>query len=83
MSDPIKKCVRCGRPFNAKMLPKFLRKVTPDGRDRHCDTCQTRNLFDGLGMPTPPELLDKHTLKPSLTDRDFQQQLTDCNPPTD
>jgi hypothetical protein len=31
-----------------------------------CPTCQARNLFDALDLPTPPFLLDRHTKIPQL-----------------
>jgi len=42
---------------------------------RHCEMCEYRNLHDGLGLPTPPALIDKYSLRPALTDRDYQNQL--------
>ncbi len=35
-----------------------------------------RNLFDGLDMPTPPELLDRHTKHPTISEREFKIQLS-------
>ena len=40
-----------------------------------CGECGLRNLFDGLDMMTPPELLDKHTLRPALTQAEFRKSL--------
>jgi hypothetical protein len=44
-------------------------------RPRHCVVCQARNLFDGLDLPTPPELLDKYTKHPTLSQRQYQEEL--------
>lgn len=44
-----------------------------------CETCQCKNLFDGLDMPTPPSLLDKHTKHPTLSDREWRKKLKQQN----
>ena len=62
-------CKRCGRPIAAEWIYEL-------GRWREFfEVCQCRNLHDGLGLPTPPELLDKFSLKPALSERDFKKQL--------
>jgi hypothetical protein len=63
------KCKRCGKDFEPTLL-KALNKLST-----HCITCMCRNLHDGLGLPTPPELLDKHTLKPTLSEEEFMRKL--------
>jgi len=34
-----------------------------------------RNLFDGLGVPTPPEFLDRYTKHPTLSEEEFRRKL--------
>jgi len=63
------KCKRCGAPIVSEWLYYFGRW------SKYCGTCQYRNLHDGLGLPMPPELLDWFSLKPALSERDFQKQL--------
>lgn len=72
MSEETKLCLRCGAPFIPR---KTSLKTLP--LTRHCDTCGCRNLFDALGLPTPPELLDKHTIKPTLTESEFLRKLSE------
>lgn len=67
MSDTI--CKRCGKPFKPEWLDG-LKKWSAC-----CNVCGVRNLFDGLGMKTPPELLDPHTKDPALTEKEFQKSL--------
>lgn len=62
-------CKRCGKQFKPRRL-KLLNKMADC-----CEACGIRNLCDGLGLPTPPELLDRHTKLPALTRRDFWAQL--------
>lgn len=63
-------CKRCGEPFNPK--PTKL-KTTP--MTRCCETCSVRNIFDGLDLPTPPELLDRHSKLPTLSEAEFRRKL--------
>ncbi len=63
-------CLRCGKPFIPKPTKLKTIKLT-----RHCETCQCRNLFDALDMPTPPELLDKYTKHPTLTEKEYYRKL--------
>ena len=67
----MKTCNRCGNRFDPAKNPLKLKikEVT------HCTTCMCRNLFDALNLPTPPELLDKHSKLPTLTDREFRKSL--------
>jgi hypothetical protein len=64
-------CGRCGKPFT----PEFVE--IPNRLSSMCDTCKVRNIFDGLGMMTPPELLDEHTTLPALTQDEFKRSLED------
>lgn len=70
-----KRCKRCGQLFKPKRLPV---KTIP--WSTCCDVCGLRNLFDGLGMPTPPELLDPHTKIPSLTKAEYVKKLENLKP---
>lgn len=63
-------CRRCGNRFVPK--PTGIKSVP---WSRCCETCGVRNLFDGLGMKTPPELLDYYTKNPALTEREFKEWL--------
>ena len=63
-------CQRCGKPFQPK--PTKLKTIP---MTRCCETCQCKNLFDGLDMPTPPSLLDRHTKHPTLTDEEWRREL--------
>lgn len=62
-------CKRCGKRFTPKWLD-CLHKFS-----ECCNTCGVRNILDGLGMVTPPELLDRYTLKPTLSEREFQVEI--------
>lgn len=64
------KCQRCGKPFKPKP-----NKMSATGMTRHCSACQVRNLFDGLGLPTPPEFLDRHTTIPALTGEEWIKKM--------
>lgn len=64
-----RRCKRCGKWF----FPE-LRSL---GSGVCCDQCCVRNLFDGLGLPTPPELLDQHTKYPTLTQAEYQKKLNE------
>ncbi len=62
-------CPRCGNAFIAVWM-KSLKKWSS-----FCGLCSCRNLHDALGFPTPPELLDPHSLNPALTKEEFQRKL--------
>ena len=62
-----KRCDKPGGPF------KSLVRNTPDCPC--CENCQARNLFDGLDLPTPPELLDKHTKHPTLSQWQYRKEM--------
>jgi hypothetical protein len=63
-------CRRCGKLFTPK--PTKLKTIP---MTRCCETCQYKNLFDGLDLPTPPDLLDRHTKHPTLTDAEWRRKL--------
>lgn len=63
-------CLRCGKPFTPE--PTRLNTVP---MTRHCPLCRKRNMLDGLGLITPPMLLDKFTVNPALTDEDWLKSL--------
>jgi hypothetical protein len=63
-------CKRCGKDFHPKPTRLLTKPMT-----ECCETCQCRNLFDGLDMPTPPELLDRYTKLPALTDAEWRRKL--------
>lgn len=65
-----KTCKRCGKLFTPERTR--LRKMP---FTRCCDTCKVRNLTDGLGLPTPPELLDRYTRVPTLTEEEYRRKL--------
>jgi len=62
-------CQRCQRPF----MPEWNDRL--GFFSRCCKTCSVRNFFDGLELPTPPELLDRHTVHPTLTDEEWRRKL--------
>lgn len=65
-------CRRCGEPFTPE--PTGLKNMP---LTRCCDPCKLRNLHDGLDLPTPPDLLDKHTKHPTLTKEEFYRRLNE------
>lgn len=69
-------CKRCGKPFTPE--PSRLKAM---GMTRCCKQCQFRNLMDGLDIPTPPAMLDRHTKVPTLTDREYRKAMKelDCH----
>lgn len=54
-------CKRCDKPFD----PLWMDGQTPR---LCCGACAFRNMLDGLGLPTPPALIDKFTKHPLLLD---------------
>ena len=64
-----KNCQRCGKPFE----PEWRHQI--GYWSRCCTVCGARNLFDGLGMTTPPALLDKFTLHPTLIEAEYRKSL--------
>jgi hypothetical protein len=76
LSDPqfvgtpdAKPCPRCGRVFT----PEWVKVLGCWGK--FCDDCGFRNVMDGLGLPTPPSMLDRFTTNPALTREDYYRQL--------
>ncbi len=69
----MKACLRCGKDFDPDAIKLSIKGFKRE--PRFCETCMFRNLTDGLDMPTPPELLDKHSKHPTLTDREYQDKL--------
>src|ERR1035437_2530437 len=68
--DLLGRCKRCGKPFEPKPIRLKTKTMT-----ECCETCQCRNFFDGLDMPTPPALLDRYTKLPTLTDKEWHKKL--------
>ena len=68
-------CLRCGRPFEPQLVKLATIRLT-----RHCEDCGVRNILDGLGLPTPPGMLDRHTRRPALTDEEFRRKLHEPGP---
>lgn len=58
-------CLRCG----TAILPQ------PRASECYCQTCLERNLFDTLGLPTPPRLLDRWTERPTLTLSEYLREI--------
>lgn len=62
-------CPRCNKHF----IPEWIDVLAE--WESFCGDCLARNLFDQMGFGTPPGLLDKYTLKPTLTEEEFQRNL--------
>lgn len=62
-------CKRCGGDFGER----YSSVICPESGV--CAVCEMRNLLDGLGMPTPPSLLDAHSKYPTLTDEEYLAEL--------
>lgn len=62
----MKLCKRCGQSFE----PVFQKVL--GGYTTCCEPCSMRNVLDGLGLPTPPELLDPYTKKPTLSRAEYR-----------
>lgn len=71
-------CNRCGEPFEPR--PTRLKKL---GMTRCCEKCQFRNLMDGLGLPTPPDMIDRHTRHPALTQDEYRTMMVNHQPSDD
>jgi hypothetical protein len=67
-------CKRCEKPFT----PRPIHLGGTKRMTRMCEDCQFRNLMDGLGLPTPPCLLDRHTKVPTLSEREYNQTISDA-----
>lgn len=62
-------CRRCSKEF----IPAWLDAL---GRpSRFCGTCMLRNLYDGMNLPTPPDLLDRFTTRPTLSEAEYRREL--------
>ena len=68
-------CPRCNEPFDSKItkIKKFSFWA------KFCENCQYKNLIDGLGLPTPPELLDIYTIWPTLTREEYKKALNNTH----
>lgn len=62
-------CIRCGATYRPMWLVELKQW------NRCCATCSVRNLMDALGLPTPPNLLDAHTKKPTLTQDEYYRAI--------
>ena len=60
-------CKRCGKIFQPKQTKLRTHKMTTC-----CEACEFRNILDGLDLPTPPSMVDRHTKNPTLTDAEWQ-----------
>lgn len=69
-----KNCPRCGKPF----VPERTKLKTLPWT-RHCKVCRVRNMFDGMDLPTPPDLLDEYTKNPTLTGEEWRTKLRENN----
>lgn len=63
-------CKRCGKLFIPE--PLFKSGKLP----LCCDDCCVKNLTDALGFPTPPDMLDRHTLRPTLTEAEYDEEMS-------
>lgn len=64
------KCKRCGKEFEPHPVPLATIKWSTC-----CETCECRNFMDGLGLPTHPALLDRHTKRPTITEEEYFKEL--------
>jgi len=62
-------CRRCGRSY------KPWKMGADDKPCLCCAGCAIRNLHDALGLPTPPELVDRHTVRPTLSQWEYDREL--------
>jgi len=72
ISELLAACIRCGKPFKPEPTGLQITKMSTC-----CDECKFRNLMDGLDLPTPPEMLDRHTKLPTLTDEEYRRKLNE------
>lgn len=63
------KCSRCGQMFRLQNTG-FGFLLT-----KCCENCLFKNLLDALNMPTPPDLLDRYTKHPTLTEAEWRRKL--------
>ena len=64
-------CKRCGEPFESATIDAGTLQI----KLSHCETCQTRNFMDALNLPTPPELIDMHSKRPTLSEREYVEVM--------
>jgi DNA-directed RNA polymerase subunit RPC12/RpoP len=62
-------CKRCGKQFQPERR-KLLKTMS-----MCCRACEFKNFFDGLDLPTPPNLLDRHTKHPTLTQAEWYDKF--------
>lgn len=65
MERSSKECPRCHRDFVPHPAAEYK------GDTKFCDACRYRNLMDGLGLPTPPAMVDPYTRRPTLTQAEY------------
>lgn len=71
----MKLCARCNKPFVPKpTMAEALREKFTEARV--CEECLVRSWADCLDLPTPPDLLDRYTKHPTLTRREFQNEIS-------
>lgn len=68
---PTATCKRCGKVFIPRPLPTLAALASC------CGGCQLRNLLDGLGLPTPPAMLDRWTKRPCLTEEEYLRKTVE------
>jgi len=73
-SFPNSLCKRCGQPFKPWSMG------ADDTPCQCCPACAVRNLHDFLGLPTPPELVDRHTVRPTLSQWEYDRELRKPTP---
>lgn len=64
-------CQRCEKEF----IPKERLIKGKPFIPKCCDKCRYNNLIDGLGLPSHPSLLDKHTVNPALTNHEYNKKM--------
>lgn len=64
------RCRRCGREFEPARLMGRVKANC-------CEECLFRNLVDFLDLPTPPDLLDRFTAHPTLTEGEYRRRLVE------
>lgn len=67
-------CFRCGKPFDEQEV-RFAMKLKSLREIRFCEMCMFRNLTDGLGLPTHPDMLDRYSKHPTLTEEEYRKKL--------
>jgi len=62
-------CKRCGRSYKPWTMG------ADDKPAKCCPACAIRNLHDSCGLPTPPDLVDHHTVRPTLSQWEYDREL--------